>query len=148
VGKSKKPYKTPRSATRCVKYWDKAYKNKGYYFDWQVMKAVVESKIGEIKEDLNVNATMARKVSWNAYCAAIEGDEDNPLWEAYVDFMDVITDEDLPEFVMVQTIGSDLHAGHTEKEAKRAFVGWLKEDPENGKFGDYRITTRLTVIKD
>lgn len=147
MGKNDKPYSTPRTAPKCVKYWDKVFKNKKYYFDWQVMRSVVEAKVPEIIDQLELPAKDARTVAWNAYCAAIEGDEESPIWDEYGDFLDVIEDPDMPEFVMRQVIGSDLHSGCTEKEAKRLFIEWLDEDPEHGDFGDYKITRALKVIR-
>lgn len=142
-----KPYKTPKNAPKCVKYWDKRFKSKPYSFDWQLMRSIVEAKIEEISKELKISIKKSRTVAWNAYCAAIEGDEENPLWEAYQDFLEVIEDEELPEFVMRQTIGSDLHAGHTERAAKTAFIEWLKEDPDNGIFGEYLLKLDLTTVK-
>ncbi len=142
-----KPYKISKKSPKCAKYWEKHFKFKSYYFDWQVMYSVVESKFEEISLELGISLKKSRKVAWNAYCAAIEGEEESPLWEDYCDFMDAITEQDLPGFVMLQTIGSDLHAGHTEKMAKAAFIEWLKEDPKNGVFGDYLLGTDLKTVK-
>ena len=81
-----KPYKTPRNSPKCLKYWDKTYKGKEYNFDWQIMRALVQSKIPEIQAELELSLKECREVAWNAYCAAIEGDEDSPYWQDYQEF--------------------------------------------------------------
>jgi len=139
-------YKTPRNAPKCVKYWDKVYKNKAYFFDWQLMKSVVESRLAEIMKAVEVPKSEARVLAWNAYCAAVEGDEDSPLWDAYQCFSEEVADKDVPEFVMYQTIGGDLNGGWTEKKSRKAFIEWLKEDLEHGDYGDFRMKADLTVV--
>ena len=147
MAKSNKPYKTSRTAPKCVKYWDKVFKNKGYYFDWQVMRTLVESKVTEIKQELEITSKEARVVAWNAYCAAAEGEDDSPLWKDYQEFSREVEGKDLPEFVYHVTVGMDIHGGWTEKQSKTAFIEWLKEDYDNGDFGEYRMTTQLKVVK-
>ena len=140
-------YKTPRHLPRCVKYWDKVFKEKSYFHHWRVMHAVVESTIDEVVDDLELPKRKARSVVWNAYCAAVQGDKESPFFDHLQDLIEVINEKEMPLFIAHSSIGCDIHLGMTELEAREAIVEWLNEDPENGIFGAYRLTSQLTVIR-
>ena len=143
----KQAYKTPKHLPKCVKYWDKVFKGKPYFFDWQLIRSLVELNVEEVMSELEIPKKKARTVVWNAYSAAIRGDEDSPLYEDVQDFVEAIEESEMPLFVAYSSIRFDIHVGMSEREAKEAIVAWLKEDPENGIFGKYRLTTRLTVVR-
>ena len=142
-----KAYHTNRLAPKCVKYWDRVYRSKEYFYDWQVVVALVEMAVPEIQEELDLNKVNARKLAWEAYCAAIIGDERSPFFELYNDFCEQISDKEVPEFVMTQTVGVDINDGLTEEAALKGFQNWLRENPNNGNFGRYHMDENLAVYR-
>ena len=48
-------YKTNRQATKCVKYWDKVFRETGLFFDWQATYAAVEYHIPLIQKELKLS---------------------------------------------------------------------------------------------
>lgn len=138
-------YKTHRLAPRSVKYWDRMYREKSYFYDWQIVVGIVDGFIPEIQAEVNVTKNEARKLAWNAYAAAIVGDEESPFFDVYNDFCDEIPPKEIPEFVMTQTVGVDINNGIPEKKAVEEFQAWLREDQNNGLFGDYMMLSNLSV---
>jgi hypothetical protein len=140
-----KIYKTNRLAPRCVKYWDREYEQKDYFYDWQVVVAIVEAAVPEIQSELDLNKVGARKLAWEAYCAAIIGDERSPFFHVYNDFCEQIADKEVPEFVMTQTVGVDINDGMSKERAMKGFQSWLRENPSNGNFGRYHMDDTFSV---
>ena len=145
--KKRTAYRTPSNQPKCVHYWDKNFKNKSYSFDWQAMRAEVTYMLKEIEKALNITKKEAQGVAWNAYCHAVCDDDESPFYDSYLELFDVIPEEEIPEFIMHKSIGADIHQGMTEKQARRQFIKWLKEDPDNGNFGAFRMNPDLTVIR-
>ncbi len=111
------------------------------------MRSVVVAKANEVWSTLGMSVESARMVVWNAYCAAVQGERSSPLFSDFQDLIEVISEEELPLFLVHKSIGCDIHRGKTEEQARQAVVDWLKEDPQNGIFGNYRLTPEFVVLK-
>ena len=138
-------YKTNRQALRCVKYWDKAFRNTELFFDWQVTYAAVEYHIPLIQKELGITKREARELAWGAYCDAVTGNVESPFFEEYDQFCDAVTESLIPFFSLVKCIGVDIHGGYTQRQAEQEFKRWLSEDPQNGIFGNFQIKEDLSI---
>ena len=138
-------YKTNRQAMKCVKYWDKVFRETGLFFDWQVTCASVEYHIPLIQKELGLRKRDARNLVWSAYCDAVTGNVESPFFEEYDQFCASVTEDLIPFFSLVKCIGVDIHGGYTERQAEQEFKNWLSEDPQNGIFGNFQITADLSI---
>ena len=139
-------YKTPKDQPQSVKYWDKIYRKSDFWFSWVALKAVAESFLPDIMEECECDATEARRIVWSAYIAATEGDEESPMWDACGDLAMDLTDYGFALYTSHLTIGSNMHEGLSEKEAKRQYVEWLRESPKNPIYGKFKITESLEIV--
>ena len=103
-------YKTNRQATKCVKYWDKVFRET-LFFDWQVTYASVEYHIPLIQKELSLSKREARNLVWSAYCDAVTGNVESPFFEEYDQFCTAVTEDLIPFFSLVKCIGVDIHGG-------------------------------------
>ena len=138
-------YKTPSNQPKSVKYWDKIYRNSDFWFPWVALKTVAESFLPDIMAECECNKSEARHIVWSAYIAATEGDEESPMWDACGDLAIELDDYGFALYTSHLTIGSNIHDGMSEKEAKKHFVQWLRESPENPVYGKYRVTESLKI---
>ena len=138
-------YTTNRQALRCVKYWDKVFRNTELFFDWQVTYATVEYHIPLIQKELGISKREAKELVWGAYCDAVTGNVDSPFFEEYDQFCDAVSENLIPFFSLVKCIGVDIHGGYTQRQAEQEFKKWLSEDPQNGVFGNFQIKADLSI---
>ena len=138
-------YRTNPLAPKCVKYWDKVFRNTELFFNWQATLVTVEHQVSIVQQELQVSAREARVLVWDAYCDAVTGDVTSPFFQEYDDLCQAVTESLMPIFTIAMSIGVDINAGFSEREATREFQNWLAEDPDNGTFGRYRINEDLTI---
>lgn len=136
-------YRTSSDQPKCVKYWDKVYKNEEFWFDWMVLKTSVEAYVKEIMEENDYKIKEARDIAWHAYIAATMGDEDSRMDDAYSEFCICLNDRTIAIYTPHLTIGSEIHFGNTKKEAMSLYVEWLKTD--DGLYGDYYVNEDLSL---
>ena len=141
-----KKYKTPKNAPQCVQYWDAQFQSMELWFDWLIVKAVVEESIPMIRKESGCSKKEALDLAWSAYCAAICGHQDSPMRDALLVFLSEISPAEKPLYVAYSAIGTDIHRGIPEDIAKSNFVQWLEDTPQNGRFGDYLLTADLKVF--
>lgn len=141
-----KKYKTPKNAPLCVQYWDAQFQSMELWFDWLIVKAIVEESIPMIRRDMRCSQKEARDLAWSAYCAAICGQQDSPMIDVLLAFLSEISPAEKPLYVAYSSIGCDIHHGIPEDIAKSNFVQWLEEAPQNCRFGDYLLTSDLQVF--
>lgn len=129
-----------------VRYWNRMFSGLAFWHEWQLMIHFVESKIPEVRAEIQCNHRSALELVWSAYVQAAGGEEDNPFQEAYTAFIESLSNEQLPLFICHTGIGIDIAEGHTEVEAISLFRTWLEEDDENPIFGEYIITENFEVF--
>ena len=138
-------YTTNRQMPKVVKYWDKIFRKTQLFFPWQAALAAVEYHVPMVQQELSLSKKEARDMVWSAFCDAITGDVNSAFFPEYDDLCQMVTDDTMPIFTMAMTVGVDIHAGYSEREAIEEFKIWLAEDPRNGVFGNYRINSDLSV---
>ena len=129
-----------------VRYWNRMFRRLAFWLEWKMMIRIVESKISEVRAEIQCNHRSALELVWSAYVQAAGGEEENPFQEAYTAFMDALPGDQLPLFICHTGIGLDIAEGHTELEAIALFRSWLEEDEENPIFGEYIITENFEVL--
>lgn len=146
------PYKTARLEPKYVKYWEKHFVKCSFWLDWIVFKITVYDHISEVKEYLleenKISTTKeAKSIIWNAVIAAYEGEDDrNPIMKSYRKFIDVIDDSEMMLFLAHLQIGNSIHQGLSEAKARKEYLEWLQEDPENPVWGEYALTNDFQII--
>lgn len=129
-----------------VRYWNRKFCRLAFWNEWETMIDFVESKIPEVRAEIQCNHRSALELVWSAYAQAAGGEEENPFQEAYTVFMESLPGDQLPLFICHTGIGLDIAEGHTEHEAISLFRTWLEEDEENPVFGEYIITENFEVF--
>lgn len=138
-------YTTNRQLPKAVKYWDKVFRQTELFFPWQAAFAAVEYHVPLVQKELELSKKEAREMVWGAFCEAITGDVTSPFFQEYDDLCQTVTDATMPIFTLAMTVGVDINAGYSEREAIEEFKTWLSEDPKNGLFGNYRINSDLSI---
>ena len=140
-----KRYKTPRYEQQCVKYWDRSFRTLSFWCDWTITKVMVDTPLDDIMFAMECRKKEAREIVWGAFIAASHED-DSPVESIYQDLIASISEAEMPLFLCHLGIGSDMFFGHTEKEARQLYKDWLDDDPDNGVFGQYRLTKTFKVV--
>lgn len=137
---------TQRFAPPCVRYWEKKFHPMHMWQHWLELKQTVARHIPFVQEYLQCNYRTAKERTWLTYIDSTEGDLDAPFFEAHQHLVRQIHAVELPLFLCHLSIGTDIQRGSSEIEAKHNYQHWLSEEPDNAIFGDWVLTSELTVI--
>ena len=113
---------------------------------WVELRQSIESHTHEVMEQFSCTYRAARTLVWTTYAHAAGGEEDNPFQELYIEFLQNLSEEELPLFICHTGVGLDMFEGRTESEAIDLFHEWLLEDDDNAIFGGYKITKDFEVF--
>lgn len=143
-------YKTRRGAPKAVRYLDRSLSSKPYFLSWIAIQGAVYGDVDEIMCEEQVTKKEAVHATWNAFFDAVIGNEISPQYENWWSMVDAVADPEIPEFVLHFTVATDMHVqGMTEKQAVKAFIKFLEEDPKNGAYEDgYRMLPDMTVVRE
>jgi hypothetical protein len=140
-------YTTPEDAPSCVQYWEKELSSTTLWFDWIVLKTVVESEIPNVMNALSCDKNEATQTVWTSFIEATCGDKQSSCYRAYKDFMRRVDEYHFAYWTPRLTIGSDLHDGYSLDKAKQRYANWLNEKPENPIFGRYVVKPDLSIVQ-
>lgn len=139
-------YQTPKISPKCVHYWDSVFQHSHFWFDWILLKSVVESFIPEIMQESKCSEKKAHRIIWAEYIEATCGDEESILWDISGDFVRLLSEYDMAYYLIHLSVGSDIEDGYTQEEGIQRYIEWLKESKGNGIYGKFKVTTDLEII--
>jgi hypothetical protein len=142
-----KSYKTPKGMPKSVKYWDDKFKRSSVWMSWIALKTELSTKVSDVMSECECSESDAIYTIWNAFDAIINGDEESPVWNEYKDWICSNSDDDLLYISLHLAIGSYIHAGQSESEARESFKEDAKDDPDVLDGWGCRITDDLRVVK-
>lgn len=141
------PYTTPKTAPQAIHFWDNAYRQTTFWYDWLVLKSTAEFLRQDIQDCLGCTIEEADNAIWHDYIDATEGKTASPMFEVYRNFCMTLTIDTFPLYCVYLSIGCDIHDGLSEREAIEKYKDWLLKDPKNPIYGDYRVHSDLTIHK-
>ena len=148
MSQAQQRYRSQRGTPRCVKLWDRVFRNKPHWIDWVVTQGVLNREVEFLQSEGSTREESMDMV-WNAFCASARGADQTPVHQIYSDLCNGIRPSELPEFVMWMTIGVDVHYGKSLTQAQEDFVQWLKSDSQNQRFPNgWRMLPSLEVFQE
>lgn len=139
-------YNTTKNDPNYVQYWESHFQKMDLWYDWIILKAAMYTHLGDAIEECNVSMFEAKEILWRAYVAATTNNMNSPFCALYQNFVDNISEAEVPLFVAHTTIGISMLNGMTQEEAIAHYQSWLVADPNNARFGEYFITEQLAVL--
>lgn len=146
MGKSNS-YKSPKGTLPSVKYWDKAFNKSSAWMSWLALKESLAVRVQDVMDEEGCNESEAMETLWNSIDAILNGDYDSPTWDLYEDFISSNDDDILLYLTLHLAIGSYIHAGHSEAQAKKLWKQDAVDDPDVLEGWGYRVTKDLKVVK-
>jgi len=138
------PYTIQKSEFTMIKYIERSLLGTSLWFDWVVLKSLMLSCTSIVVERTGVTARRAHHMIWNAFVAAVDGDDRSPVVHEVQMVLHSIPPDIRPIFIGRTMIAADIHKGSTVKVAESNFQEWLQRDGNN-IFGGYRLLSDFTT---
>lgn len=139
------PYTIKRSEFGLVKYMEQTLLRTSLWCDWIVLKSLMLSYRASVVNRTEVTAKRAEQMIWNAFAAAVNGDERSPVYFEFITALGCIPANIKPIFIGRVHIAIRVHQGMTVQEAEHAFLTWL-EIEDNDEFGEYRLLPDFSTV--
>ena len=132
------PYTIKRSEIGLIKYIEQTLLRTSVWCDWVVLKSLMLSYRTSVVNRTGVTSKRAEQMIWNAFVAAVNGDERSPVYFEFINALGCIPADVKPIFIGRVRIASRIHQGMTVQDAESSFLRWLELDG-NDEFEDYRL---------
>ena len=127
---SPRPYSSASGAPLAVQFWDRIYRDRGYWLDWLVFQASIQYHDQWLARNRNPLPLEVRsKQLWQILLCAALGENPNPFRQLHCDFVLAIPRSEQSAFLLAYLQGCLILSGLDEQEAQRCLVQFLHQRP-------------------
>ena len=127
---SSRGYVSAVGAPSAVQFWDRVYRDCGYWLDWLVFQASIHHHDQWLARNRNPLPLDVRCTQlWQILLSAALGEKPNPFRQLYCDFVLAIPRPEQSAFLLAHLQGCLMLAGLDEREAQRCLVQFLHQRP-------------------